>query len=193
MAEYVKEFHPRMVGLTGTPEQVRPFALRCLPACVEGVEALGRRAHVVAPCHSLDARCSMDGSHDLHLHACTYTRANSRPPAPLPRGRNTWSQARAAARAYRVYYSRTNDSPDDYLVDHSIITYLVAPDGSFVTFYGKNFEAPEMGASMAGHVAGWAEAHPEYRARLISAHADKKRAGEASKAGGKPEAGAKEA
>ena len=55
--DYVKEFHPRMVGLTGPPERTT-----------------------------------------------------------------------AAAKAYRVYFSRTQDSEDDYLIDHSIITYLINPE-----------------------------------------------------------------
>lgn len=33
-----------------------------------------------------------------------------------------------AAKAYRVYFSKTQDSEDDYLVDHSIITYLINPE-----------------------------------------------------------------
>ena len=55
--DYVKEFHPRMIGLTGPPERVTE-----------------------------------------------------------------------AAKAYRVYFSKTQDSEDDYLIDHSIITYLVNPE-----------------------------------------------------------------
>ena len=66
-------------------------------------------------------------------------------------------QAKAAARAYRVYYTKTSDSPTDYLVDHSIITYLVNPDGGFVTFYGKNFTAERMAESVAQHVTAWRE------------------------------------
>lgn len=50
-----------------------------------------------------------------------------------------------AARQYRVYYHRTGEDGDpDYLVDHSIIMYLVDTNGEFVTFYGKNYEAPQM-------------------------------------------------
>ena len=41
------------------------------------------------------------------------------------------------ARAYRVYFSKTNDHEDDedYLVDHSIVMYLVNDKGEFVDFY----------------------------------------------------------
>ena len=91
VGEYVREFHPRMVGLTGSQDKVKE-----------------------------------------------------------------------AAKAYRVYYTKTADSPDDYLVDHSIITYLVDPTGAFVTFYGKNYSAEEMARSVAGHVQAWRQRHPDY-------------------------------
>ena len=42
-------------------------------------------------------------------------------------------------------------------MDHSIIMYLVNPDGEFVTFYGKNFDAPMLAKSMQGHLATWDE------------------------------------
>lgn len=40
-------------------------------------------------------------------------------------------QIASAARAYRVYYGRAEtDDPDHYLMDHSSLVYLMAPDGS---------------------------------------------------------------
>ena len=59
----------------------------------------------------------------------------------------------AAAKAYRVYYHRTGD--EDYLVDHSIISYLVDPDGRFVTYYGKNVGAAEMAEAVGVRVKEW--------------------------------------
>ena len=79
---YVKEFHPRLMGLTGS------------------------------------------------LEACT-----------------------AAAKAFRVYYHKTAE--EDYLVDHSIITYLLHPDGRFLQYYGKNVGAAELAEGMAAHVRAW--------------------------------------
>lgn len=79
--EYVREFHPRLIGLTGSEEAVK-----------------------------------------------------------------------SVSKAYRVYFHKTSDDPDDYLVDHSIITYLVDPDGEFVTFYGKNFDAAGLAKSIGGHI-----------------------------------------
>ena len=57
-----------------------------------------------------------------------------------------------AARQYRVYYHRTGDDAKDYLVDHSIIMYLVDPAGEFVTFYGKNVEAPAMAQAILDQI-----------------------------------------
>lgn len=98
VADYVKEFHPRMIGLTGSPDAVRE-----------------------------------------------------------------------AAKQYRVYYTKASlgeitgskepGPNDDYLVDHSIITYLLDPEGNFVTFYGKNYTDQEMGASLAKHVEAWKKSH----------------------------------
>ncbi|XP_076904853.1 protein SCO1 homolog 1, mitochondrial-like [Bidens hawaiensis] len=65
--DYVKEFHPKLIGLTGDPEEIKK-----------------------------------------------------------------------AARAYRVYYMKTEEEGSDYLVDHSIIMYLMDPNMEFVKFFGKN-------------------------------------------------------
>ncbi|XP_016467062.2 protein SCO1 homolog 1, mitochondrial isoform X1 [Nicotiana tabacum] len=65
--EYVKEFHPNLIGLTGTPEEIKK-----------------------------------------------------------------------TARAYRVYYMKTEEEGSDYLVDHSIVMYLMDPKMEFVKFFGKN-------------------------------------------------------
>ena len=44
------------------------------------------------------------------------------------------AQVRATARAYRVQFNKVVDEgadPDDYLMDHSVIIYVVGPDGTF--------------------------------------------------------------
>lgn len=93
---YVSEFHPRMIGLTGTPEAVK-----------------------------------------------------------------------SAAKAYRVYYTKASlgddGSDDDYLIDHSIITYLLDPEGKFVTFYGRNYTSEEIAANISKHLEGWTAHHPEWQ------------------------------
>ncbi|KAE8711653.1 AMP deaminase-like [Hibiscus syriacus] len=65
--EYVKEFHPKLIGLTGSLDEIKQIA-----------------------------------------------------------------------RAYRVYYMKTTEEDSDYLVDHSIVMYLMDPKMEFVKFFGKN-------------------------------------------------------
>ena len=83
VAPYVKEFHPRMIGLTGSKEEITKVT-----------------------------------------------------------------------KSWRVYYTKAGvgemtvngggAADDDYLIDHSIITYLLDKDGNFVTFFGKNYTDAEM-------------------------------------------------
>ena len=60
----------------------------------------------------------------------------------------TTEQVAAAAKAYRVYFSKAHDvdvdSEEEYLVDHSIVLYLVAPNGEFAEFYTQRTEVPDV-------------------------------------------------
>lgn len=63
-------------------------------------------------------------------------------------------QVRNAAKAYRVYFTKTDDT-EDYLVDHSIIMYLIDPQGNFVSFYGKNYTAEQLATAVGSQVDNW--------------------------------------
>jgi len=86
VAEYVKEFHPKLIGLTGTEEQIK--------------------------------------------NAC---------------------------KSFRVYYSNgPADDDDDYIVDHTIIVYLINPDGDFVDYYGQTKDAKMIHDSVQFHMGKYA-------------------------------------
>ncbi|XP_039560511.1 protein SCO2 homolog, mitochondrial [Passer montanus] len=85
LARYLRDFHPRLLGLTGSPEQVR-----------------------------------------------------------------------AAAAAFRVYVSAgPRDADGDYLVDHSVLTFLLDPDGAFRDCYGRSRSAEELARSVRAHMEAY--------------------------------------
>ncbi len=54
-------------------------------------------------------------------------------------------QVAAAAAAYKVYFARAgDDGGEEYLMDHSSITYLMGPDGEFISHFSHGVGAEEM-------------------------------------------------
>lgn len=91
MAKYVKDFHPRLVGLTGTPEEVKE-----------------------------------------------------------------------AGRDYRVYSSAgPKDEDGDYIVDHTILIYLINPDGLFLDYYNRMKNDTQIAESIRNHIKNHVKLFPE--------------------------------
>mmetsp|Transcript_665 Transcript_665/g.1094 ORF Transcript_665/g.1094 Transcript_665/m.1094 type:complete len:209 (-) Transcript_665:673-1299(-) len=55
-------------------------------------------------------------------------------------------QIQDVCQKYRVYFSKAQlgSDPSDYLIDHSVMFYLVDPKGNFVDYYGQNMTVEEM-------------------------------------------------
>lgn len=91
MARYVKEFHPRLVGLTGTPEEIQE-----------------------------------------------------------------------AGRSYRVYASAgPKDDDGDYIVDHTIVIYLINPDGLFLDYYNRMKNVTQITESIRNHMKNYVKLFPD--------------------------------
>jgi cytochrome oxidase Cu insertion factor (SCO1/SenC/PrrC family) len=60
-------------------------------------------------------------------------------------------QIKAVTTAYKAYFAKVGDgyNDDDYSMDHSSITYLMGPDGNFVTHFGHGVEAEPMAKKLA--------------------------------------------
>ncbi|KUF95758.1 hypothetical protein AM588_10006846 [Phytophthora nicotianae] len=63
----------------------------------------------------------------------------------------TRDQVADITKAYRVYFSKADeneDDDDDYLVDHSIVMYLVGPDGEFLDFFTQAARVDDIAAKI---------------------------------------------
>jgi len=62
-------------------------------------------------------------------------------------------QVRATASTYRVAYSRADDDPEYYLMNHSVFSYFVTPEDGFVDFFRRESTPEEIAEKVACHVS----------------------------------------
>lgn len=62
----------------------------------------------------------------------------------------TTQEIHQVAKAYRVYFSAglSENPSDDYLVDHTIIQYLMNPEGKLASYFGQNTTAEQAAAKI---------------------------------------------
>lgn len=62
----------------------------------------------------------------------------------------TEAQIGAVAKEYRVYYAKhkTGPGPNDYLMDHSSLLYLMGPDGKFVALVPADLSGVELAKAL---------------------------------------------
>ncbi|MFY0692972.1 MAG: SCO family protein [Paracoccaceae bacterium] len=58
-------------------------------------------------------------------------------------------QVKVASQAYKTFYRKNEGAPDEYLVDHSTFTYLVAPETGFLEFFRNDISAEKMASTVA--------------------------------------------
>ena len=71
----------------------------------------------------------------------------------------TIGQIKQIAKSYGIYYARvqeegtTDNEADDYLMDHTAITFLMGPDGQYVAHFGHGTTADAMAEKLASILA----------------------------------------
>lgn len=56
----------------------------------------------------------------------------------------TAEQVKAASVAYKTYYKQLPSEDENYMMDHTIYTYLMLPDAGFVEFFDRDITADQL-------------------------------------------------
>ena len=65
----------------------------------------------------------------------------------------TKEQIAQVAKAYRVFYQKAaGPTPDDYLMDHTLLIYLMDGDGKYITHFGPDATPDQMADEIRKHL-----------------------------------------
>jgi len=82
---------------------------------------------------------SIDGKRDSCAQLQSYARQF---PGKFVAVNATPTAAKKLSRLFRVYFNELQSGPGlEYMIDHSIIHYLISPKGDFLDFFGKSADA----------------------------------------------------
>lgn len=140
--DFLGRFMLVQFGYTFCPD-VCPLGLTTV---TRALELLGERAAAVQPLF-----ISVDPARDTPEQLAAYLAHFH--PSLIGLG-GSEAQVRAAARAYKVHRRKVvpKDAPEAYLVDHASITYLMGPDGRFVTLFPYGTAPETMAVAIANHL-----------------------------------------
>jgi protein SCO1 len=65
----------------------------------------------------------------------------------------TPEEVRTVAYGYGTFFTRAPGGGDAYLMDHTSFTYLMGPDGRYITHFEKDVTAGDLALALAAHVA----------------------------------------
>lgn len=134
-ADFKGRFMLVYFGYTFCPD-VCPTALT---RNAEAMDLLGEEAEKVVPIF-----ITIDPERDTVAHMKEYAKFFDPRLVALS---GSEEQVKAAAKAYRVYYSKVKEegaAPDNYLMDHTAITFLMGPDGEFLQHFSHDATPEDM-------------------------------------------------
>lgn len=107
-----------------------------LTAMTQALELIGKDAEKVQPLF-----VTVDATRDTPEQLAMYVEHFHKSLVGLT---GSPAQLKRAADAYKIYSAKIQEDPndpEDYLMDHSAITYLMGPDGKYKTFFRQNLDS----------------------------------------------------